>query len=207
MKYPNNKYSQERYEQKKALVTKLNELQSVYRFEFIEDPTNDSRESIALTGIVPISVNFRDSWNGKDDEYHFYIDTYGANILPYVRYETQKQIAEKYKKPNDIHKLNGNKIINWVEYLIPIYEEMLVLSRERVKKVAEFEESIKKLNGHIGNKDVYGQFSGEVIKNGIEFEFTVHDEAYISKQIKIHYSVKDTLESFLQLADNKYIKE
>lgn len=36
--------------------------------------------------------------------------------------------------------------------------------------------------------------------------FEIHDEGYISKKIEVYYAVKNDLETFLSLTDNKYIK-
>ena len=201
MKYADNKYRQERYERIQLTTKELNDIQSVYKFELIEDPTNDNREYIVLTGITPIRVNFND----YSKEYSFYLD-YHFETLPYVRYETQKEVSEKYSKPNNIKVLSAKKVIDWVEYLIHIYEDLLPISKERVEKINNFEEQMKGLNARITKKDPYGQFGGEAEKNGLEFEFHVYDQGFIHRDIKVRVH-KNTLENFLALADNKYKEE
>lgn len=197
IKYPNNKYSQAEYERKIEVVKELNAIQDVYKFELIDDPTNDSRDYIQLIGETPIRVNF----NTYSKEYSFYLHGF-TSILPYVRYETQKKVSENYKEPNNVKVLTAKKVIDWITFLTQVYEDLLPISEERVRKVNEFEKKMLELNAYIGKHDPYGQFSGYVEKNGLELKFEVYDEAFISTRITVR--AYQTVEDFIALADNKY---
>lgn len=200
MKYK-NEYSQKEYERKIEVVKELNATQDVYKFQLIEDPTNDSREHIELISKTPIRATF----NSYSKEYSFYLH-YNFETLPYVRYETQREVSEKYDEPNKVRVLSAKKVIDWVEYLTKVYNDLTIISEERVKRINEFEEQMKGLNARITKKDPYGQFGGEVEKNGLEFEFHVYDQGFIHRDIKVRIH-RNTLENFLLLTDNKYIEE
>lgn len=191
-----NEYAQKRYDEKIALVNQLNDIGEVYRFELIENKEELDRSVIALAGLIPVNVNYQD----YQKQFSFFL----AHNLPYVRYNTQKEVEAKYTKPQNVGVLSQTKIKAWVEYLIQVYEDLVKLSQERVQKIADFEAEMVKLGATIGNKDSYGCFDGTVVKNGIEFKFTVGDEGYISKHIEVHYTVDDTTENFNMLSNNKY---
>ena len=194
-----NEYQQREYNKKLEVLNELNNYGGVYRFELEENKTEPERGIISLTGLIPISVNYQD----YQKKYSFYLN----HNLPYVKYDTQKQVSEKYTKPQEVGVLNTNKIKAWVEYLIKIYQDMIEISKERVLKIDSFEKQAREAGATIGKKDTYyGTFSGQIVKNGIEFEFSIQDEGYISQEIKVYYKVSDTIENFLALADNQYRK-
>lgn len=198
MKYE-NKYMQERYEAKQAIVKELNSLQDTYTFEIEEDTTNDGNDSIVLKGIVPIWVNYQEYTKTYHFGLHYYFET-----MPYVRYETEKKVRQEIGEPQHVHKLNGKKIVAWVEFLIKVWERLQEISKERLVKVEEFKQEIEKRGGKIGQTGVYGDIDGSIVKNGLEFVYHVHDEAYISKDIKVYYKVNDTLEEFDKLTANQW---
>ena len=190
-----NEYQQKEYEKKVALVKVLNSFDSGYRFKFEPDQNELDKSEIALTGIIPIYARYID----YKKKYIFFL----RHRLPYVRYETEKQVKKDLKEPQNVGVLHKNKIKAWIDYLVTVYEKLVVISQQRVKAVADFEIQIKALNGTIGQKDYYGTFSGSIVKNGIEFSYTVHDEGYISKKLEIHFSVDDSLDNFIKLSENK----
>lgn len=189
-----NEYQQKRHDAKVALVAELNSFDSGYKFEL----NSDGEEcQIVLTGLVPAWVNYSE----YNKQYNFYLDYQ----LPFVRFETYKEVAEKFTAPQNVGVLTAKKIKAWVDYLIKIYEELVVISAERVAKVNAFEALMVKNGANIRKDANYDTFSGSIIKNGIEFEFEVYNEGYISQKVSIHYSVDNSLEAFLKLSDNKYL--
>ena len=192
-------YQQREYDKKIKLLNELNDMGGVYQFELIENKNESDRSDIVLTGLIPVYVNLND-YQGK---YSFYL----RHHLPYVGYDTQHKVEADHKMPQNVGVLTTNKIKAWVEFFIKVYEQLVIISGNRVKDINDFEAKAKAEGAVIGNKDSYGAFKGRIIKNGIEFEFEVLNEGYISKKIEVHYSVNDTLADFLALADNKYQHE
>lgn len=199
LKYPDNKYTQEKYEAKLKLVDELNSLTD-YKFT-LDETSQDGYETINMVD-APISVNHHNYQN----HYSFYLNY----KLPFVNWDAEKQIAEKYTKPNNVGVLSKSKISAWVDYLTKIYIELVDLSNKRSAKVDAFVKEainagipVKQSTREYGNKNDY---SGRVVKNGISYEVEISgDNGYISQKIEKNYSVDNSLEAFLQLSDNKYI--
>lgn len=137
---------------------------------------------------------------GYDRKYHF-----GLNYsLPFVDYDTIKGIQEKLKTPQNVGTLNSRKINEWMDYLRLTHAELVEVSEAREQKVEDFVKEITK-HGATFHNDMSGGQAGKLVKNGIEFSFTISKASgYISRKIGVHYSVDDTLENFIKLADNKY---
>ena len=95
--------------------------------------------------------------------------------------------------------LNLKKIISWFEYYLEIYNELAKADQINANHKNAFLDSIKDLPV-VWNYDNKG---GEIVKNGIVFEFNIH-ETHISQSIKLLYKVPNTLEAFFKLSENKY---
>jgi hypothetical protein len=203
-----NDYQKAEYQKLIEAVDLINSMGS-YQFELQVNEEEIYRSEIVLKtnayeSIIPVYVRYHDYQN----EYSFFL----RHSLPHVRYETEKRIQEELagkgtQEPKKVHVLHKNKITAWVEYLAIVYKKMLEISSERQKTIKAFLDEVKKEGGYISEIDPhYHTCSGRIVKNGVEFNFEVQQEGYISKNIEIHYSVSDNIESFKQLSDNKYIQ-
>lgn len=197
-----NEYQQREYNQLLETLAKLNEAGAgVFQFKLEENKEEPARSTIRLNSYAPICVSYSD----YTKKYSFFLSCH----LLYVKWNTQKQIAEELTKPQEVGVLSLRKIREWTEYLTTIYTAMEEKSQERIQAVEEFKKEIEARGGTI-KQNTYeyapqdGAFSGEIVKNGIQFTYQVHDEGYISKKIEVYYRVNNSLEAFDMLADNKY---
>lgn len=144
--------------------------------------------------------------------YDFYIK-YWEHTKKYVIYEdftrtlknvdryTLNKIRENIKEPQKIGVLNAKKLLNWFEYHLAVIEEAKKKDAQNGGVKEQFLKSIEGLPVKWWNEGK----SGEIVKNGLKFSFTIGEE-YITKKIEVYYSVSNELDNFLQLADNKYNK-
>lgn len=112
---------------------------------------------------------------------------------------TSKKISEKIKEIDTYHEtLTGLEVEN-------IQKQIFFLSLLSVYKDVKY--SYKKeyndKNELVNTEEITG---GEMIKNGIVFEFEICQDGYIKQDVKLHYSIPNDLKSFLALSENKYIK-
>lgn len=135
-------------------------------------------------------------WEYKK-KYVIYEDTLRtfANVDSY----TIKRIKENIKEPQQIGVLSLKKLVNWFEYHIAIINETKKINDANGDEKEAFLKSIEGLPVKWWNNNK----QGEIVQNGIKFSFSIN-ETYISKNIKIHYSVNNELENFLKLSNNKY---
>ena len=203
-----NEYQTRDYNNKLLVLDGLNACKG-YQFT-AETPNSEGQFSIRLEKGAPIYVSY---WDYRKD-YAFYLD----HKLQYITHDTIKDIAQELKNvtgletPNNMHKPNARAIAKWVEYYTAIYERAKVVSAERVAKITAFVDEFLKAGGRINNQSICtgsraGEMSGGIVRNGIEYTMQVYDNAYIHQDIKTHYTIKNSLECFKQLADNKFTAE
>lgn len=109
------------------------------------------------------------------------------------------KIKSQLDEPQQIGVLSVKKLINWFEYHIAIIEEATKINDINGNYKEIFLKSIEgqKIQWFNNGK------SGEIIKNGVKFSFTI-GETYINTKTEIYYQVPNTIEAFLKIADNKY---
>lgn len=113
--------------------------------------------------------------------------------------DTVNSVKSDLNKPNEIGVLSAKKILEWVHYYEAIYSRIFRKDQENGSAKAAFLKSIEGLPV----KWSHDKKQGSIVKNGVEFSFTIGD-TYVSKKLELHYSVDASLESFKALADNKY---
>lgn len=121
------------------------------------------------------------------------IDTL-KNITHYTRSSVRKELTE----PNNIGVLSLKKLQAWIHYYETYYALLKAADTDNGKKKDAF---LRSLEGHPVewfNKGTHGR----IVKNGLEFSFTI-SETYVSTKIEVHYSCNKDLSTFLALADNK----
>lgn len=170
----------------------------------------------------PAKVMFRYSvQDGKTYFEHVYILLEHAGLIIQVKYDKHRKkwlihspdsyyknlsrwdvtkVHEQFTKPNQIGVLTTKKIQDWVSYYESIHTELIRLDAQKYDKVSEFLKSLEGLEVKWSNN----QKTGSIVKNGIEFTFSI-DEGNISKKLELRYSVPSSIESFKKLSDNKYV--
>lgn len=109
---------------------------------------------------------------------------------------------KSFKEPNNIGVLNLKKITEWFDYYVIVYQDLQKIDLDNSSKKDAFLKSIEGLPVEwFGN----GQ-RGEIIKNGVKFSFTI-DVTSVSKKLELYYQVPTSVESFIQLSQNNYIKQ
>jgi hypothetical protein len=189
--------------QKQALQAKIDLAKSLTdlsgRRWYVMAGTDSDYRQVKLTGDLPILANYAT----YQHTYNFFLDHH----YPYIRYETMKKEVEKLGKPNEIHKLDGRRINQWVDHLTKLNTILKLISDERVGRINQFINEVKKAGGYASPIDPhYHTCNGSIYKNGIDFRFEVHDEGYISQKIEVSHMVRDTIADFEALADNKWVK-
>lgn len=139
----------------------------------------------------------------KFDEYRkkYFIFCDNINDLTNLNHYTETQIRKEFTKPNEIGKLSVKKLNDWIKYETDVHNKLKEINDKNDDKKAQF---LKSLEGHPVKWYNDGN-SGEIIKNGLKFSFTIEKE-YISKRIEIYYETSNDLETFLKLTDNKLNK-
>jgi len=125
---------------------------------------------------------------------------------PNVSSSTRGEVYAKYKGDN-MKVLTAKKLQAKLDAENASESELEAKEKEAQDKINAFLKSIDGLGFKFSREDYKDEKSpiksGELVKNGVEFEFTISQDGYISKKIKIHYAVDNTLENFLKLSDNK----
>lgn len=161
----------------------------------------EDHASIILMGQVPIYVT-----------YYAYQKTFYFGLrhhLPYMSSNEDRGIIADLP-PQKMHKINGKRIIDWVNYYTQVWSTMQQMSISRQTVVTEYLRqcrvagiTVKEVLDWNGNKT--GAFNIRGVRNGISYESEISsNNGYISKKLSIHYNVKSSIESFLMLSDNKY---
>lgn len=134
----------------------------------------------------------------RDKRYSIYADMQDLkNVASYDRNRVEDQIGH----PNKIGILSQKKVDAWIQFYAKVYAELKAMDEKNGNIKAAFLESIK--GEPVQWRD--GGRKGYIIRNGIKFQFTI-DENCISTEIGTteHYGVN--IETFRQLADNKYVQ-
>lgn len=122
-------------------------------------------------------------------------------IPPYMDRDNLYRIKRQFSRPNNIGVLSQKKIDDWVTYGTNYCRMMGIENERNGKIIADFLSEIRCQPDVQWGKD---NQSGYIYRNGIEFKFSI-------KNTKIHQEISclipyGDLETFFQLADNKYIK-
>jgi hypothetical protein len=124
-----------------------------------------------------------------------------------VSSSTQSEVSKKIQTSNNVKVITQKKLQRLLDETKAYHMELERLEEEAQEKINVFLETLKGLDVKYSREDYNNPKSkikgGEVIKNGLEFSFTIGQDGYISKKIEKHYSVDNTLENFLKLSDNK----
>ena len=124
------------------------------------------------------------------------IDTL-KNITHFTRSSVRKDLTE----PNNIGVLSLKKLHAWIQYYESYYALLKAADTENANKKDAFLRSLEGQSVELFNKGTHGR----IVKNGLEFSFTI-SETYVSTKIEVHYSCNKDLSTFLALADNKLIQ-
>lgn len=192
-----NQYQLDRYNE---AITLSNEVQALgYKVAVVPFDNNRIFKTI-------ISIDNKEFCINKDYKGYY-------NLFLDIKYPAYDNVSN-YKKreiraldtSNKVKSLNKKKLDNMIYQENLFHETIASLDREYKIKHGEFLKSIE----HLPVKYTYGYDKkidgGEITINGIEFTFKLDTDGYISKDIKIDYTVDDTIENFIALSDNKYNK-
>jgi uncharacterized protein YfcZ (UPF0381/DUF406 family) len=119
------------------------------------------------------------------------------NITHYTRSSMRKDLTE----PNNIGVLTLKKLQAWIQYYESYYALLKAADTDNGNKKDAFLRSLEGQPVEWFNKGTHGR----IVKNGLEFSFTI-TETYVSTKIEVHYSSNKDLSTFLALADNKLIQ-
>lgn len=131
--------------------------------------------------------------------------------LPYLAGFRISEYYSNAKKPNKIHVLTENKIMQWINFYENMFNHFNELSYKHKKEIDSFLNEIKNPSFHkyiIFHNENYTK--GEALKNGILFKWELQNNEYMYCQCEIYYKANttecDKFTSFYQLSDNKYIE-
>ncbi|MCX6270491.1 MAG: hypothetical protein NTU44_04585 [Bacteroidetes bacterium] len=121
--------------------------------------------------------------------------------LKNITHYTRSSMREKLTEPNNIGVLTAKKIQAWIQYYESYFALLKAADTENGDKKDAFLRSLEGQPVEWFNKGTHGR----IIKNGLEFSFTI-SETYVSTKIEVHYSCNKDLSTFLALADNKLVQ-
>jgi len=113
---------------------------------------------------------------------------------------TYSEIKTGY--PNNFGVITLKSVQKWITYREMQYNERSIIDKANKEKKDLF---LKSLEGQEITWTKRNE-SGSIIKNGIEFGFTLYD-THVSTRIELNYKVDNSIESFIKLADNKYLNK
>jgi len=152
--------------------------------------------------VIDVVIRFDD----YRKRYSFYGNWNSYDMKNLSHYQIS-DIREKFTEPRGVGKLSKKKIADWIEYEESVYLACKIQNEEFEDKVGNFLETLKGENiTNYREDNNRGEWSGSIIKNGIEYKFNISDGC-ISENISIHYTVSSTLNSFKLLSDNKINRE
>lgn len=137
----------------------------------------------------------------KHDEYRkkYYVLADMRDHFKNIDHNEVERLSKDLEAPKNIGVLSAKKITEWVNYYEALYSRAYRRDQENGSEKDLF---LKSLEG-LPVKWSKDKKQGWIIKNGIEFSFTIGD-TYISKNMQLHYSASASIEVFKLLADNKY---
>ena len=140
----------------------------------------------------------------RDYQNNVYVTRKDYGNYQNVSSSTRGEIYAKYKGDN-MKVITAKKLQNKIDAENSYHAEMEAKEAEAVKKVSDFLATLDGLGFKYSKNDSGAVNAGEIVKGGIEYAFTVHQDGYISQKISIYYAVNNTLEDFKKLSDNKYL--
>jgi hypothetical protein len=149
---------------------------------------------------ITIGVNYSD----YSKTFSFYLDY----RLPYFSHNEQVGIFTD-EAPQKMHKLNGKRINQWIDYLIIVSKRVADISRDRVETVTNFIAEARNAGMTINerlnwDKQPTGAYYIHGSKNGIEYNCEISgDTGYISQKLGISYEVRPSINAFLTLSGSK----
>lgn len=151
-----------------------------------------------------ITRDYQSNVHVNREEYKFY-----SNVSSHVRGELYK----KYKDGN-IKVITAKKLQAKIDAENAYHTEMAALNEGAAIKSEAFINEVKALEnegysvswskGHPSSDERDTITGGSIEHNGIEFNFEISKDGYISKKMKISYTVDATLNNFMLLSDNRH---
>jgi len=109
------------------------------------------------------------------------------------------------KHPFKVGVLSKKKVQAWLDYEIAVFEKQKKESSSKIEKIQKYMKKAEKAGfGWQCINEREGYYHTALIKNGIEMSIDIESLGYISKKIRLHYSVDASIESFISLSQNKY---
>ena len=137
-----------------------------------------------------------------------YRKEYYISRYPYQRatettsYNREKILNSILPAPNKIHKLNQKAVLTHIKYINEFETLVLKAEAEAKEKRLAF---VAKVTETFGNEIKWNKdkTSGEVIRNGLVYSFHAVEgnDGYVQQDIKIHYSINNTIEDFIKLTE------
>lgn len=193
-----NKYSEEALQTTTQLNNDLGSLGIPSSVEITVEECEDlsyryEYSWVRLTHELPLYIK----WDDRHKRYLISEDftRHMQNIDSY----TVKDVKSILTEPNQIGKLNAKKVKDWIQYYEDLHNQLEVIDDCRALKKQAFLDSLDGLDVK-WDRDYK---SGHIIKNGVEYSFLIK-ETHITQRVELHYSVPNSLRSFLTLSDNKY---
>ncbi len=131
------------------------------------------------------------------NEYRKKYDIYCRTMSTFLNVGNSYQYVADIEKPNEIGVLSAKKIQAWVSYYEQVCKIVVEADKQGAERVAAFLKSIKGLPV----KWREGKTSGDILRNGIEFSFSINN-GHVSTSMRL-YHVDENVKTFLLMSDNK----
>lgn len=106
--------------------------------------------------------------------------------------------------PNKVGTITDAKLNEWIKWLNKRRGVAQAVYNERTEGVSAFMARINQMDPTQFDKFKVNPNGGEIVKNGLEYNFKVEPDGHIREKIEIHYRTHSNLDTFLKMIAGTY---
>lgn len=123
-------------------------------------------------------------------------DPFHSELRDYLRYGWEKENPA----PNKVGTITDAKLNEWIKWLNKRRGVAQAICNERREGVSAFMARLNQMDPTQFDKFKVSPNGGEIVKNGLEYNFKVEPDGHIREKIEIHYRAGHDLDAFLNMA-------
>lgn len=162
---------------------------------FFESYVTHNGYDYLVRGLDGTMLNFLR--NGRFDLFND--DTNYRLFLPY-------SWDEQNPEPNKMNVVCDKGVQQWIEWRKKRQAAALFEKTHRMNTVLQFKEEIAKINPSECTEFQDNGNKGHIVRNGLSFSWEIQDGLHIRKNLKVHYSVSTSVDSFMKMCKGEYVE-
>lgn len=127
-------------------------------------------------------------------------DPFQKELRPYLPYDWEKSNPA----PNKVGTITDAKLNEWIKWLNKRRGVAQAVCNERREGVSAFMARLNQMDPTQFDKFKVSPNGGEIVKNGLEYNFKVEPDGHIREKIEIHYRTHSNLDTFLKMIAGTY---